>query len=56
MGENEFTKMIDFYEVKRDASRIDMKELERKAQSFFIKNQGLKTYRLAFKALSLKDM
>ncbi len=56
VGENEFKRTIDFYEVKRDASKIDLKALERKAQSFFSKNPERLAYRPAFKALSLKDM
>ena len=54
--ENEFSKSIDFYEVKRDAARIDLKALERKAQSFFEKNPERLSYRIAFKGLSIKDM
>ena len=54
--ENEFSKSIDFYEVKRDAARIDLRTLERKSQSFFEKNPERLSYRIAFKGLSIEDM
>ena len=56
VGENEFANTVDFYEVKRDAARIDLKALERKSRSFFEKNPALREYRAAFKGLSLDDI
>ena len=47
---------LDFHEVKRDASRIDLNDLERKAQAFLLKNPELASFRTAFKGLSISDM
>ena len=63
-GENEIDLVCDdevagtlyFYEVKRDASRIDLHALERKSAAFFAKNPTLKSRNCFFKGLSLEDM
>ena len=47
---------IDFYEVKRDASRIDVERLREKADVFFQKNPDLKDREISFMGLSMRDM
>lgn len=47
---------LDFYEVKRDESRINLEVLRGKVLSFIEKNPSLAGRRQAFKGLSLKDM
>ena len=47
---------LDFYEVKRDASRIDLNDLERKSGAFFAKNPALKSRKISFAGLSIQDM
>ena len=54
--EDEADGTLDFYEVKRDPRRIDLKALERKAEAFFARNPDLKSRRIGFKGLSLGDM
>ena len=54
--ENEFSNVLDFYEVKRDAKRIDLAALERKREAFFVKNPGLRTRAVTCRGISLKDM
>lgn len=48
--------VIDFYEIKRNRKRIDLKKLEGKSVAFFAKNPELKRCRATFNALSLDDM
>lgn len=48
--------VLDFYEIKRDAARIDMNVLRRKSEAFFCKNPELRGCRVGFHGLSLKDM
>ena len=63
-GENEIDLVCDdevsgrivFYEIKRDASKIDLTELERKSQAFFAKNPWLKARKVTFAGLSIEDM
>ncbi len=54
--DDEVSGTLDFYEVKRDASRIDLHDLERKSGAFFAKNPKLKPRNCFFKGLSLGDM
>ena len=54
--EDEFAGTLDFYEVKRDARRIDLHVLERKAQALLTKHPELKGRKAAYKGLSLSDM
>ena len=54
--DDEVSGTLDFYEVKRDASRIDLHALERKSDAFFAKNPALKSRKCFFKGLSLEDM
>ena len=54
--ENELTSALDFYEVKLDASRISLDELERKRTAFFEKNPQLRSQSGSCGGLSLADM
>ena len=54
--DDEVSGMLDFYEVKRDASRINLHDLERKSGAFFAKNPTLKSRNCFFRGLSLEDM
>ena len=54
--DDEVSGTLDFYEVKRDASRIDLNDLERKSGAFFAKNPALKSRTCFFKGLSLEEM
>ena len=56
MCDDEVSGTLYFYEVKRDASRIDLHALERKSAAFFVKNPTLKLRNCFFKGLSLEDM
>ena len=56
VGENEFDNIIDFYEVKRDDSRINLENLAAKALRFLEMNPSLAARQQAFKGLSLRDM
>ena len=47
---------IDFYEVKRDARRIDVAALARKLEAFFAKNPELRSRTASCKGLSISDM
>ena len=47
---------LDFYEVKRDESRIDLKRLREKSVAFFQKNPSLKDKKVSFLGLSMRDM
>ncbi len=54
--ENEFSDTLDFYEVKRDARRIDLVALARKREAFFAKNPELRSRTASCKGLSIADM
>ena len=54
--ENEFTDVIDFYEVKRDRKRINLDSLRKKAEAFFEKNPYLRLRKLSFAGLCMEDM
>ena len=47
---------LDFYEIKRDKSRISLKELERKTAAFFVKNPELQGRVVSLKGLSIEEM
>ena len=47
---------LDFYEVKRDPSRINDADLIRKSAAFFEKNPKMKGREMSFKGLSIEDM
>ena len=47
---------LDFYEIKRDKSRISLKELERKTSAFFMKNPELQDRAVSLKGLSIDEM
>ena len=54
--EDESKGALDFYEIKRDKSRISLKELEGKASAFFAKNPDLQGRVVSFKGLSIEEM
>lgn len=54
--ENEFSNVLDFFEVKRDARRIDLAALARKSDAFFKKNPNLRTRTISCRGISLADM
>ncbi len=54
--ENEFTNKLDFYDVKRDASRFDQALLLRKVDAFLAKNPVLKSRETTLGCLSMADM
>ena len=54
--EDEIGNRLDFYEIKRDASRIALGKLEEKAEAFFCKNPQLTERKVSFRGLSLEDM
>ena len=47
---------LDFYEVKRDPSRMNDADLIRKSAAFFEKNPKMKGREMSFRCLSIKDM
>lgn len=54
--ENEFSDIIDLYEVKRDSRRIGIGLLKKKGEAFFAKNPHLATRKRTFAGLSIEDM
>lgn len=54
--DDEMGNALDFYEIKRDAARIDLKELEFKSRAFLTKNPQLKSRKISYKGLSMEDM
>ena len=54
--ENEFANVLDFFEVKRDPSRIDIAALQKKGEAFFAKNPQLAQRTVSFGGLSMLDM
>ena len=54
--EDALSDLLDFFEVKRDKTRISMTALKNKATVFLEKNPQLKTHKITFKGLSLDDM
>lgn len=53
---DEVGNRLDFYEVKRDPSRISRSDLIRKSEAFLAKNPKLKGRKMSFKGLSIEDM
>ena len=54
--DDEVGNKLDFYEVKRDPSRISSLDLIRKSEAFFEKNPKLKGRETSFMGLSIEDM
>ena len=54
--DDEVSGRLDFFEVKRDATRVDLASLERKSLAFFAKNPQLKSRKVTFSGLSVQDM
>ena len=54
--EDEFEDALDFFEIKREASRIDLDLLRRKSEAFFAKNPEKRKRHVQFSGLSLNDM
>ena len=54
--EDEFANRLVFHEIKVEKSRISPKELQRKAEAFFVKNPELKGRSVSFGSLSVADM
>ncbi len=53
---NDEDKIIQFFEVKRQEKKINKDILMQKAQAFLSLHKELKSYKLDYKGLSLKDM
>ena len=56
VGEDAVAGRIDFWEIKRDPARIDLKKLRAKSEAFFSKNPDSRSLRSSFRALSLPDL
>ena len=54
--DDEVSGALDFFEIKRDAKRLNIGMLREKSAAFFAKNPQLKSRTPAFKGLSLLDM
>ncbi len=54
--EDELHNRLDLFEVKRDAARIDLTALEKKAEAFLRKNPELNSRKISFGGLSLEDL
>ena len=54
--EGETSGKLDFYEIKRDPAKIDLKVLDRKAEAFFEKHPALRSRKVSFRGLSLRNM
>ena len=54
--EDELSGKLDFYEVKRNRSRIDLNGLKAKSVVFLAKNPKLASHKIGFKALSMEEM
>ena len=54
--EDELSGRLDFYEVKREKSRINLNALKTKAEAFLAKNPQLKEHRTTFNGLTMQDM
>ena len=54
--DDETSGKLDFFEVKRDARRIDTAALERKSAAFFAKNPQMARRTISFGGLSVADM
>ena len=56
IGENEFTGVLDIYEIKMDAKRLEPAKLSAKGKAFLEKHPEYRQHAISFKCLSLKDM
>ena len=54
--DDEVSGKMDFFEIKRDAKRIDLGLLRKKSEAFFAKNPQFASRETAFRGLSLQDM
>lgn len=54
--EDELSGKLDFYEIKRNRSRIDLNGLKAKSVVFLAKNPKLASHKIGFKALSMEEM
>ena len=54
--DDEFSGKLVFHEIKVRSERIDLQVLKAKAEAFFAKNPQLRSRKVSFRALSLKDM
>ena len=54
--EDETRNVLDFYEIKRDPSRIDLRALAHKCDAFLVKNPDKRDRRISLHALSIDDM
>lgn len=54
--EDELDEKLDFYEVKRDAKRLDLNTLKEKSKAFFAKNPEMANRKKKWLGLSLKDL
>lgn len=54
--DDEVSGKMDFFEIKRDAKRIDLGLLRKKSEAFFAKNPQLASRETTFRGLSLQDM
>ena len=54
--DDEVGNRLEFYEIKRDASRIDTTALIRKSEAFLTKNPKMRERKMSFKGLSVADM
>ncbi len=56
IAENELTKTVTYYEVKRDANRYSQKELEDKVEAFLRATGEHRRYQRSYGCLSMADM
>jgi AAA+ ATPase superfamily predicted ATPase len=54
--EDETRNVLDFYEIKRDPSRIDLRTLAHKRDAFLVKNPDKRDRRISLNAISIDDM
>ena len=54
--DDEVSGKMDFFEIKRDAKRIDLGLLRQKSEAFFAKNPQLASREMTFRGLSMQDM
>jgi len=54
--DDEVSGKMDFFEIKRDAKRIDLGLLRKKSEAFFAKNPQFASREMTFQGLSMPDM
>ena len=54
--DDEKSGKMDFFEIKRDAKRIDLGLLRKKSEAFFAKNPQFASRETTFRGLSMQDM